>query len=251
MSVTSRCTKQLLEVCCTCLQTKTRPDIAYAVSSVPRYCAKPIRDHWAALKGILRYLKGTHNYGLQYRKNAPAELTGYSDSDWAGDIADRKSTSGCMFLMGGGAVSWRSNKQTCVALSTAEAEYVALYAASQEAMWLQQLVSDLINKRVQQTAILEDSQSIICLAKYPLAYGRTKRVDIKYHFVRDLVEAEQIKLIYCASENMVADMLTKGLPIKQFEGLRELTLNVLTEIEKEYWRYAISEVHMATYLDLT
>ena len=204
------------------LSTKTRPDIAYAVSNAAHYCAKPTRDHWTAIKRILRYLKGTHDYGLLYRKNAPVELTGYSDLDWAGDIGDRKSTSGYVFLLGGGAISWKSSKQNCVALSTAEAEYVALSAASQEAMWLQQLVSDLINQRVQQTTILENNQSTICLAKNPQVHGRTKHIDIKYHFVRDLVEAKRIKLIYCASENMVADMLTKGLSIKQFEKLREL-----------------------------
>ena len=127
-----------------------------------------------------------------------------------------------MFLLGGAAISWKSSKQTCVALSTTEAEYIALSAACQEAMWLQQLTSDLLNKRVQETTILEDNQSTICLTKNQQVHGRTKHVDIKYHFIRDLVEAERIKLIYCASENMIANLLTKGLPIKQFEKLREL-----------------------------
>ena len=127
-----------------------------------------------------------------------------------------------MYLLGSGAVSWKSSKQSSVALSTTEAEYIALSAASQEAMWLQQLMSDLFNKRVQEITIFEDNQSTICLAKNQQVHGRTKHVDIKYHFIRDLVEAERIKLTYCASENMVADMLTKGLPIKQFEKLREL-----------------------------
>ena len=204
------------------LSTKTRPDIAYAVSSVARYCANPTKDHWTAMKRILRYLKGTCNYGLLYRKDAPAELIGYSDADWAGDVGDRKSTSGYIYLLGGAAISWKSSKQSCVALSTTEAEYIALSSASQEAIWLQQLMSDLLNKRVQETTILEDNQSTICLAKNQQVHGKTKHVDIKYHFIRDLVEAERIKLTYCASKDMVADMLTKGLPIKQFEKLRGL-----------------------------
>ena len=140
------------------LPTKTRPDIAYAVSSVACYCTKPTRDHWTAVKRILRYLKGTYNYGLIYQKDTPAGLTGYS-ANWAGDVGDRKSTSGYMFHLGGAAISWKSSKQTCVALSTSEAEYIALSAACQETMWLQQLTSDLLNKRVQETTIIKDKQS--------------------------------------------------------------------------------------------
>ena len=202
--------------------TKTRPDIAYAVSSVARFCACPTKEHWTAVKRILRYLKGTSNLGLLYRDNTPTEITGYSDADWAGDIGDRKSTSGYAFLLGGAAISWKSNKQTCVALSTAEAEYVALSAAAQEAVWLQQLVSDLVNKSIRETTILEDNQSAICLAKNQQVHGRTKHIDIKYHFIRDMVQAGRIKQTYCASEDMVADMITKGLPIKQFEKLRQM-----------------------------
>ena len=204
------------------LSNKTRPDIAYAVSSVARYSSKPTRDHWTAVKRILRYLKGTHDYGLLYQKKASVELLGYSDADWAGDVGDRKSTSGYVFFLGGAAVSWKSCKQTSVALFTAEAEYIALSGAFQEAMWFQQLIADVLNKRVQETTIFEDNQSTICLAKNQHVHGRTKHVDIKYHFIRDLVEAKRVKLVYCASENMIADMLTKGLPIKQFEKLREL-----------------------------
>ena len=132
------------------------------------------------------------------------------------------STSGYIFLQGGAAISWKSSKQTCVALSTAEAEYVALSAAVQEAVWLQQLTSDLLSRSIQETSILEDNQSAICLAKNQQVHGRTKHIDIKYHFVRDLVEAGRIKLTYCASEDMVADMFTKGLSINQFDILRRL-----------------------------
>ena len=152
------------------LSTKTRPDIAYTVSCVARFCTNLTKEHWTAVKRILRYLKGTSNLGLLYRENTPAEVIGYSDADWAGDVGDRKSTSGYIFLLGGAAISWKSSKQTCVALSTAEAEYVALSAAAQEAMWLQLLTSDLLNKSIQETTILEDNQSAICLAK---SQGRT------------------------------------------------------------------------------
>ena len=216
------------------LSTKTRPDIAYAVSTAARFCAKPTKEHWIAVKRILRYLKGTTNYGLLYRKDAADTVTGYSDADWAGDVGDRKSTSGYVFIQGGAAVSWKSSKQSCVALSTAEAEYIALSAAVQEAVWLQQLMSDLLNKSIHEMTIFEDNQSTICLAKNQHTHGRTKHIDIKYHFIRNMVEAGRIKLAYCPTENMIADMFTKGLSIKQFGKLRELTgVSKHTEIEEE------------------
>ena len=163
------------------LSTRTRPDIAYAVSSVARFCAEPTQQHWVAVKRILRYLKGTRNYGLSYKKDDESEVTGYSDADWAGDIGDRKSTSGYVFIQAGAAISWKSSKQTCVALSTAEAEYVALSAAIQEALWLQQLMSDVLNKHIEEMTVHEDNQSTISLTKNQHSHGRTKHVDIKYH----------------------------------------------------------------------
>ena len=120
----------------------TRPDIAFAVGNVARFCSNPMREHWTAKKRIIRYLKGTTSYGLEYSRNGDDKsiLSGYSDADWAGDINDRKSTSVYLFMMSGAAKSWKSRKQTCVALSTAEAEYVALASAAQEAAWMRQLL---------------------------------------------------------------------------------------------------------------
>ena len=204
------------------LSTKTRPDIAYAVGSVARFCARPTQQHWVALKRILRYLKGTSNYGLSYKGDVGGEITGYSDADWAGNITDRKSTSGYVFMQAGAAISWKSRKQSCVALSTAEAEYIALSAAVQEALWLQQLTSDLFNTHAKAMTIFEDNQSTIALAKSQHTHGRTKHVDIKYHFIRDEVEAGQIKISYCPTEDMIGDMFTKGLAIQKFQKFREL-----------------------------
>lgn len=204
------------------LSTKTRPDIAYAVSCIARFSAKPTREHWTAVKRVLRYLQGTSKFGLLYG-NVSVNVVGYSDADWAGDIGDRKSTSGYVFLLGGAAISWKSSKQTCVALSTAEAEYIALSAASQEAVWLQQLFSDLLNERIQETVIFEDNQLAICLAKNQQVHGRSKHIDIKFHYIRELVEDGKINLVYCASEDMIADILTKPLRAARFEKLRLLT----------------------------
>ena len=116
------------------LATMTRPDIAFAVSDVAKFCCKPNSSHWTAVKRVLRYIKGTINLGLLYTKNESKQCIGFSDSDWGGDPDDHKSTSGYLFEIGGTAVSWRSKKQNCVALSTAEAEYMALAATAQEAI---------------------------------------------------------------------------------------------------------------------
>ena len=126
------------------LSTRTRQDIAFAVGIAARFCTNPSQENWTAVKRILRYLKGTVTLGLVYKRNGSTECTGYADAGWVGDIL--KSTSGSLFLLGGAAITWKSNKQTCIALSTAEAEYVALSAAAQEAVWLQQLTSDLLNR---------------------------------------------------------------------------------------------------------
>ena len=163
-----------------------------------------------------------------------ANLDGFSDADWAGDTNDRKSTSGYVFTMSGSAISWRSKKQTSVALSTAEAEYIALSSATQEAMWLRQLFSDLIKdfKMSTPTTIYEDNQSTICMARNNQSHGRSKHVDIKYHFVREQVERETIKVIYCKSEEMTADILTKGLLNYQFKKLRtKLGMATMTQEE--------------------
>ena len=124
----------------------TRLDIAFSVSNVARFCSSPTKEHWTAVKRIFRYLKGTSDYGPNTDNDGT--MIGYSDADWAGDMNDCKSTSGYLFMMSGAAVSWKSRKQTCVALSTAEAEYIALASATQEATWMRQLLEDLQNRQI-------------------------------------------------------------------------------------------------------
>ena len=133
------------------LSVSSRPDITYSVSRLARFSSQPNNQHWTALK---RYLKGTVHYGITYTRKSSKECTGYSDSDWAGDLDNRKSTSGYIFQVSGGAVTWRSKKQSCVALSTAEAEYTALSSAAQEAAWLRQLIG---NPPETATTIFEDN----------------------------------------------------------------------------------------------
>ena len=146
-----------------------------------------LNPHWKAVKHILRYLIGTINYGLLYSRTSSVCL-GYSDSDWGGDLDNRKSTSGYVFQIGGGPVSWQSRKQSCVALSTSEAEYIALTPAAQEAIWLRQLLSELEQEPEKKVVIYEDNQSTICLSKNPQFHGHSKHIAIKYHFIRDQVK---------------------------------------------------------------
>lgn len=201
----------------------TRPDIMFAVSNVARFCCKPTKEHWVAVKRILRYLKGTPNYGLMYcNKDGDRPLTGFSDADWAGDVNDRKSTSGYLFMMSGAPISWKTKKQTCVALSTAEAEYIALSAATQEVTWLRQLLNDMLIQQAKPTTLYEDNQSAICIAQNPQYHTKTKHIDIKYHFIREKVLDNTIELSYCPTNDMLADMLTKGLTFDKFSRLRNL-----------------------------
>lgn len=203
------------------LAVSTRPDIAFAVNNLARFNSNPQKEHWTAVKRILRYLKGTTNIGILYKQDESEKCVGYSDADWAGDTSDRKSTSGYIFMLSGGPVSWSSKKQKCVALSTAEAEYVALSAAAQECLWLRQLEVELGCPPEGPTLIFEDNQSTIAMAKNPQFHGRAKHIDIRHHFVREQVANGTIKLDYCSTKDMIADIMTKGLTREQHCKLRE------------------------------
>jgi hypothetical protein len=203
------------------LAVATRPDISQAVSKLAQYSSAPSTSHWAMVKRVLRYVKGTKKLGLLYTASGSATLVGYTDADYAGDVDDRKSTSGYVFLKSGAAVSWKSKKQTVVAQSTAEAEYVALYFAAQECVWLRRLLGDLGAKQSGATVVNEDNKSTISIAANPVGHPRTKHIDTKYHFSRQQQEDGILVLKHCCTEDMVADILTKPLTRPQFEKLRE------------------------------
>ncbi len=205
------------------LATRSRPDIAFAVNNVARFCSRPTKQHWKAVKRIFRYLRGTTHLGLLYAREVESDvLIGYSDADWGGDCNDCKSTSGYLFQIGGTAVTWKSKKQSCVALSTAEAEYMALSGAAQEAIWLRELTSDLGSPQYQPTVIMEDNQSAISMAKNPQFHRRAKHINIKYHFIREQINDSKIRLEYCPTQHMLADLLTKGIGPEKFEKLRRM-----------------------------
>jgi hypothetical protein len=191
--------------------TCTRPDIAFAVSTVSRFCSNYGTAHWVAVKRIMRYLKGTAHYRLQLGGGPQVLLSGYCDADWAGDLDERKSTTGYAFYIGDGLVSWNSKRQTTVALSTAEAEYMAATQATKEALWLKQLLNEIGLTQSQPVLIRSDNQGCIALTKNPAYHSRTKHIDIRHHFIRDSVEVGDIELQYCATNDMVADVLTKAL----------------------------------------
>ena len=199
----------------------TRPDIAFAVSNVAKFSSNPTQEHWIAVKRILRYIKGTVNVGINYTMDT-SDIFGYCDADWAGDRNDRKSTSGYVFNLAGGPISWRSKKQTCIALSTAEAEYVALAYAAQEAVWLRKLMSHFEGRQAASITVFDDSQSAIAMTKNPQFHGKTKHIAIKYHFVREEVEKGTINLKYCQTDNMIADILTKGLSKDKHDKLKKM-----------------------------
>ena len=185
--------------------------------------SRPSKDHWIGVKRVLRYLKGTLNYGLKFSAHdEDPELIGYSDADWAGDVDTRRSTSGYVFQIGRSTVSWSSRKQATVAKSSTEAEYVALSSATQEAVWLCRLMEDLGKHLDAPTTIYEDNQGAIELAKNAKYHNRTKHIDICHHFVRERVVSNEIRVIYCPTGDMVADIMTKGLAKLSFEKLRDL-----------------------------
>ena len=193
----------------------SRPDIAHAVSMVSRYMSRPGKVHWEAVKWLLRYLKGTSNVCLEFGRNANG-LEGFCDSDYGGDLDDRKSTSGYVFTLGGTAVSWQSTLQDVVALSTTEAEFMAITEAFKEAKWLKGLVGEF-SPCSSLVSVFCDSQSAIHLAKNQNTfYKRTKHIDIKYNFVRDVIAKKELLLKKIGTEENPADMLTKPLPTTKF-----------------------------------
>lgn len=201
----------------------TRPDLAFSVGIVSRFMEEPTVHHMNAIRQILRYLRGTINYGCHYRKGVEGEprLLGYSDSDLAGDIEDRKSTSGTVFFLGSNLVTWASQKQKVVAISSCEAEYIAAATAACQAIWLSRLLAGLQEKEEQVVKLKVDNKSAISLCKNPVLHDRSKHIDIRYHFIRDCVETGKITVEHVSTGDQLADLLTKPLPRVKFIELRE------------------------------
>ena len=191
----------------------TRPDIAYAVNRLASYTANPSLQHMMALKRILRYLSGTRKFGIIYKAlpSQPSFFHGYADAAY-GNADDKKSTSGYVFMAGEGAITWSSKKQISTALSSTEAEYVALSEASREACWLRNLYTELgfLRENVP-TLIRGDNDGSIAMARNPQFHKRSKHIDIRWHWIRELVEDGTIEIESCRDPEQPVDMLTKAL----------------------------------------
>lgn len=201
----------------------SRPDIAYAVSNVSKYLNRHDNSHWNAVKRIIRYLVGTVNYGILYESDINnLSLLGFSDADFASDIETRRSTAGYLFKLAKGPITWSSQREKLVTLSTTESEYVAAAIATKEAVWIRKLLGDLNFVQSDATILFVDNMSAIRLSKNPEFHKRTKHIDVKYHFIREKVSDGEINVKYVHTGEQQADFLTKALTKEKFWYLRSL-----------------------------
>lgn len=201
---------QALIGCLMYLAINSRPDIAFTVSYLSQFNTKYDKSHWEAAKNCLRYLNHTKDICISYKQGGHGDLNGFSDADWANCPIDRRSYTGYYFEFAGGPVAWESRKQPTVALSSAEAEYMALSSATKEACFLRTLIMELSGK-IPNITIYSDSQSAQKLALNPIHHNRTKHIDVRYHFIRQKINDGIIHLKYLPTNVLPADMLTKPL----------------------------------------
>jgi hypothetical protein len=191
---------------------RTRPDLMFAVRKLSQYCEKPGMLHWVTIKHILRYLSGSRDKGILLSPKG-ANVVGYSDADWAGDTDDRRSFSGHVVYFGDAPISWRSGKQNCVALSSAESEYISLNEAVRETIWLSDIINELnvFDHDICTPMVYCDNRSAVSLAINRIEKRSSKHIDIKYHYIRDKCEERKVTLHYISSGDNVADIFTKSL----------------------------------------
>ena len=222
------------------LATRTRPDLSFSVGLLARYSNDPTEAHFAVAKRILRYLRGTVDYALQYRASDAHAMIAYTDADYAGDKESRRSTSGCIFMLARGAISWFSRRQSITATSTMEAEYTALAQGTSEAVWFRLLLGelgllDVIGLDAEGNGIpipiYVDNTAAIAVATNPRQPSKAKHIDIRLHVVQDRVEDRSIRIEYIGTDEMQADGLTKGLPRPAFQRLRK-SLGILGTTEQ-------------------
>ncbi|KAK0579444.1 hypothetical protein LWI29_021263 [Acer saccharum] len=198
--------------------TASRPDISFSVGVCARYQADPKESHLSSVKRIIRYVNGTSNYGIWYSFDTNASLVGFSDADWAGNCDDRKSTSGGCFFLGNNLVSWFCKKQNSISLSTAEAEYIAAGSGCTQLLWMKQMLVDYGFNQGTLTLFC-DNMSAINISKNPVQHSRTKHIDIRHHFIRELVENKCIVLEHVGTNDQLADLFTKPLDATRFKTL--------------------------------
>ncbi len=197
----------------------SHPDICFTVNTLSQYMVKPHHIHWIAAKNLLRYVWGTIHHALRYTVRN-LRLHGYTDVDWVGSVVKHKSTSGCSFSLGHASISWMSRKQKSVALSTVEAECIAVSMAYCEAIWLRKLFSELFEHVLDTTVIFCDNQSGIHLSQNLVFHNCSKHIDIRYHLIRYMVQWGVVRLQHIKTDEKVANILTKPLGKVKFLTFR-------------------------------
>ena len=194
----------------------TRPDIAYAVSVISQFMHRPQMNHLEAALRVVRYLTGTFDHGIMFKKNGHLEIHGYTDADWAGNPIDRNSTSGYFTFVGGNLVTWKSKKQKVVALSSAEAEFRGIRNGLTEILWLRLLMEEIGFLSQKTCQMFCDNKAAISIAENPVQHDRTKHVEVDRHFIKEKIEEGSIEFPYVRSEDQLADILTKAVGVKNF-----------------------------------
>ncbi|XP_068657104.1 secreted RxLR effector protein 161-like [Aristolochia californica] len=199
-------------------QVCTRPDIAFIVGILGRYLSNPSMQHWKAAKHMMRYLRRTKDYMLTYQRSDSLDIIGFFDSDFVGCQDSRRSTSGYMFMLGEGAISWKSAKQTLIASSTMATEFIACFEASNHGIWLQNFVTGLrvVDSIDRLLKIYCDNNSVVLYSNNNRSSTKSKFIDIKFLIVKERVQNKQISIEHIGIDSMLADPLTKGLPPKVF-----------------------------------
>ncbi len=205
------------------------PDIKYAVQALSQFNARPGPTHWTAATRVLRYLKGTQNFGITYMGKGELRmrayyrnlrLEGYTDADWASNLDDCHSVSGYAFLIGNAVVAWSSKKQMTVALSSMEAEYKAIAYATRHAIWMRTILAELTFAQEAALRLNADNQSAIALSRDNVQHARSKHIDIRHHFICKCITSDTIRLAYCPTDINAADLFTKALLRDRFQALR-------------------------------
>jgi hypothetical protein len=204
------------------ISTGTRPDISFAVSNLSRFLSNPGQRHWNQALRVLQYLRGSEDLVIRYSHDPSGDsdlLVGYTDSDWAGDVDRRRSTSGYIFTMCGGPISWKSRLQPIVATSSTEAEYVATMPACQDAVWLRRLLCELGLSQLSPTLLRMDNLGAMAISKHPKAHQRTRHIDLRFHYIRECIKDGHIHTEWVPTDENLADAFTKSLTPEIFSKI--------------------------------